>query len=186
MARRDALVEAVLRVVAEHGVEAVTHRRVAELAGLPLASTTYWFESKDDMLAAALEMAAERDIERLRVRVQEVAAAGMVSGAAVASIFDPLDADLRSSRGLLVAAYALWLEAARRPALQEIAQRWTRVYTDTAASLLERCGSPSPSRDAQVLIAALDGMVMQELASGGLRHIGPSLNRLVAALIELQ
>jgi len=61
-ARREALLEAVLAIVAEVGAEAVTHRRVAERAGLPLASTTYWFDSKEDLLTAALELAAERDV----------------------------------------------------------------------------------------------------------------------------
>jgi len=65
-ARREALLDAVLRIVAEEGVDAVTHRRVADVAGLPLASTTYWFDSKEHLLTAALERAADRDIERLR------------------------------------------------------------------------------------------------------------------------
>ena len=69
-ARREALLEAVLRIVAEVGADAVTHRRVAEVAGLPLASTTYWFDSKEHLLTAALELAAERDIAR---RLQEFA-----------------------------------------------------------------------------------------------------------------
>src|SRR5947209_20177253 len=64
-ARREALLEAVLRIVAEVGPDAVTHRRVAEMAGLPLASTTYWFDSKEHLLTAALELAAERDTARL-------------------------------------------------------------------------------------------------------------------------
>jgi hypothetical protein len=34
-ARREALLEAVLTIVAEVGPDAVTHRRVAEVAGLP-------------------------------------------------------------------------------------------------------------------------------------------------------
>src|SRR5437868_10053474 len=64
-ARREALLEAVLRIVADVGPDAVTHRRVAEEAQLPLASTTYWFDSKEHLLTAALEMAAERDTARL-------------------------------------------------------------------------------------------------------------------------
>ena len=64
-ARREALLEAVLKIVAEVGPDAVTHRRVAEVAGLPLASTTYWFDSKEQLLTAALELAAERDTARL-------------------------------------------------------------------------------------------------------------------------
>ena len=70
-ARREALLDAVLRIVAEVGIDAVTHRRVAEVAGLPLASTTYWFESKEHLLTAALERAADRDIERLRALLSD-------------------------------------------------------------------------------------------------------------------
>src|SRR5436189_6242495 len=75
-ARRDALLDAVIRIVAEVGVDAVTHRRVAEVADLPLASTTYWFESKQHLLTAALERAADRDIERLRAFVRGAAQDG--------------------------------------------------------------------------------------------------------------
>ena len=123
-ARREALLEAVLTIVAETGPDAVTHRRVAEVAGLPLASTTYWFESKDHLLTAALELAAERDTTRL---LQYAAAAGRED-------IDPIDAVIgaitecddpaRANHGSLIATFALLLEAARRPALQEIAQRW--------------------------------------------------------------
>src|SRR5271166_2972002 len=64
-ARREALLDAALRILAETGADAVTHRRVAEVAGLPLASTTYWFTSKEHLLTAALERASERDVARL-------------------------------------------------------------------------------------------------------------------------
>ena len=64
-ARREALLEATLRIVADTGADAVTHRRVAEVAQLPLASTTYYFDSKEQLLTAALELAAERDLARL-------------------------------------------------------------------------------------------------------------------------
>src|ERR1700722_4302796 len=62
--RREALLEATLRIVADTGADAVTHRRVAEVAQLPLASTTYYFASKEELLTAALELAAERDLAR--------------------------------------------------------------------------------------------------------------------------
>ena len=62
-----------LTIVADVGAEAVTHRRVAEVAQLPLASTTYWFDSKDELLTAALELAAERDVARLHELAQSCA-----------------------------------------------------------------------------------------------------------------
>ena len=182
-ARREALLEAVLRIVAEVGPDAVTHRRVAEVAGLPLASTTYWFDSKEHLLTAALELAAERDTARL-----------LEYGAAMAqSDTDPLDAVVgaigdcddgsQPNRGSLIATFALLLEAARRPALRQIAQRWTEAYMLTLSRLLERAGSANPRGDAELLIGATDGLLLEQLASGRTEDLNPRLRRLAAALV---
>ena len=182
-ARREALLEAVLRIVAEVGPDAVTHRRVAEVAGLPLASTTYWFDSKEHLLTAALELAAERDTARL-----------LEYGAAMErSDVDPLDAVVgaigecddgsQPNRGSLIATFALLLEAARRPALREIAKRWTEAYLLTLSRLLERAGSASPRDDAELLIGATDGLLLEQLASGTHENLNPRLRRLAAALV---
>jgi DNA-binding transcriptional regulator YbjK len=86
------LLDAVVRVVAEVGADAVTHRRVAEVAGLPLASTTYWFQSKEEMLTAALERAADRDIERLAAFLGETPALSPDPlGLAVGALLDPIE-----------------------------------------------------------------------------------------------
>src|SRR6202012_2778663 len=69
-ARREALLEATLQVVADTGADAVTHRRVAEVAQLPLASTTYYFDSKEQLLTAARDLAAGRDLARLHATVE--------------------------------------------------------------------------------------------------------------------
>ena len=125
-ARRDALLDAVIRIVAEVGADAVTHRRVAEVADLPLASTTYWFESKEHLLTAALERAADHDIDAAaRVHPAAPTAAADPVALAVDAILDPLDETGHASRGSLLATYALLLEAARRPALRAVTRRWT-------------------------------------------------------------
>ena len=49
--RRRALVAAAAEPLLEGGFEAVRHRSVASRADLPLASTTYYFESLDDLIA---------------------------------------------------------------------------------------------------------------------------------------
>jgi TetR/AcrR family transcriptional regulator, regulator of biofilm formation and stress response len=184
-ARREALLHAVLRIVAEVGPDAVTHRRVAEVAGLPLASTTYWFDSKEDLLAAALELAADRDVAQLRERAADLAHREEAMDAAVALILDPLDEGLRASRGSLIAAYALWLEAARRPGLRAVAQAWTDAYLDAVGQQLGRAGSRDPAGDARLLVAAADGLLMEELAGGGSSDLRPGLRRLAAALVAV-
>jgi DNA-binding transcriptional regulator YbjK len=183
-ARREALLQAVLKIVADVGADAVTHRRVAEVAGLPLASTTYWFDSKEHLLTAALELAAERDMARL----QEFLAEGLDSaadplGLAVAAILDPLDESQQASRGSLVATYALLLEAARRPALRAVARRWTAAYLDALGHLLGLAGSRRPKADAELLLGAADGLLIEQLAAGTTADLAPRLRRLAEALV---
>jgi DNA-binding transcriptional regulator YbjK len=165
----------------------VTHRRVAEVAGLPLASTTYWFDSKEHLLTAALELAAQRDTARLladAAQVSEDQGQSASVDAAVALIVDPLDGDLQASRGSLMATYALLLEAARRPALRDVARRWTDVYLVTLGRLLERAGSHRPRQDAELLLAAADGLLIEQLASGETSDLRPQLRRLALALLR--
>jgi TetR/AcrR family transcriptional regulator, regulator of biofilm formation and stress response len=182
-ARREALLEAVLKIVAEVGPDAVTHRRVAEVAQLPLASTTYWFDSKEHLLTAALELAAERDTARLL----DSAAAASTGGAdpieAVISCIVDTDEPGHAGRGSLIATFALLLEAARRPALQEIAQRWTEVYLQMLSRLLESAGSTRPRDDAELLLGAADGLLIEQLATGAHEDLRPRLHRLAAVLV---
>jgi TetR/AcrR family transcriptional regulator, regulator of biofilm formation and stress response len=183
-ARREALLDAVLQIVAEVGVDAVTHRRVAEVAGLPLASTTYWFESKEHLLTAALARAAERDIERLRAFLGEAPErAADPLGLLVGAILDPCEDAGQTSRGWLLATYALVLEAARRPALREVTSRWTDAYLDALQPLLAAAGSRDPRSDAQLLLAAADGLLVDQLASGEVSHLASRLRRLADALV---
>jgi len=182
-ARREALLEAVLKIVAEVGPDAVTHRRVAEVAELPLASTTYWFDSKDHLLTAALEMAAERDTARL-LDYATAASTGETDplDAVVTAIVD-CDDPAYAGRGSLIATFALLLEAARRPALQEIAQRWTEVYLLTLTRLLDAAGSAHPRDDAELLLGAADGLLLEQLATGADEDLSPRLRRLAAVLV---
>jgi DNA-binding transcriptional regulator YbjK len=183
-ARREALLEAVLRIVGEIGPDAVTHRRVAEVAELPLASTTYWFDSKEHLLTAALELAAERDTARLLAYTSALSDdAQDPLDVAVAAIVEPLDSGSQASRRSLTATYALLLEAARRPALREVSQRWTEVYLLTLGQLLQRAGSGRPREDAELLLGAADGLLIEQLGTGGTSDLRPPLRRLAAALV---
>ncbi len=186
-ARREALLEAVLRIVADVGADAVTHRKVAEEAGLPLASTTYWFDSKEHLLTAALEMAAEHDTARLledvAARAGDADTPDALIEAAVATIVESCDAGLAASRRSLMATYSMLLEAARRPALREIAERWTEAYLHTLGDLLERAGSRRPREDAQLLLGASDGLLLGQLATGGASDLRAPLTRLAKALV---
>lgn len=59
-ARRDAIVEAAAALVIEAGPATLTHRTIAHRADVPLAATTYYFASLDDLVGAAGSRLAER------------------------------------------------------------------------------------------------------------------------------
>jgi DNA-binding transcriptional regulator YbjK len=179
------LLDAALQVVAEAGVEAVTHRRVAEVARLPLASTTYWFESKEQMLTEALERAADRDLERLRALLGETSErTSDPVGLAVDTILGPSADSGQTSRGWLLATYTLMLEAARRPGLRKVMRRWTDAYMEALPPLLAAAGSRHPRSDAELLLAAADGLLVDQLASDDTSDLAPRLRRLADALVK--
>lgn len=73
--RKRTIIRAASELIMEHGPSAVTHRKVAERAGVPLGSTTQHFKTLEDLIAAALEelgSVLDADVDRLR---EELAAA---------------------------------------------------------------------------------------------------------------
>ena len=60
--RKRQIVEAAASIIAQGGGQHLTHRRVAEQAGIPLGSTTQYFKNIDDLRHAGLTRLAQ-DIE---------------------------------------------------------------------------------------------------------------------------
>jgi DNA-binding transcriptional regulator YbjK len=181
-ARRELILDAAITVLGQEGLSALTHRRVAAEAGLPLAATTYWFASKDELLLNAFRRAADKDIARVR----SVAAAAEGKDVADA-LADVLGAELAEGRTALVACFTMWVEAARRPELREIEAEWTDAYEDVIGQLLRAAGSRDPRLDARLLTATVDGLLLGLLARGGEAQdprdeLRPQLRRLVGAL----
>lgn len=58
--RKQTIAQSALDVIAEGGVRAATHRKIAQRAGVPLGSATYHYASLDDILVAAFELMAEQ------------------------------------------------------------------------------------------------------------------------------
>jgi DNA-binding transcriptional regulator YbjK len=66
--RRAAILDATVRLMVREGLAAVTHRAVAREAGVPLAATTYYFASKDELVVEALEILVKDEIARPQSR----------------------------------------------------------------------------------------------------------------------
>lgn len=184
--RRRRILDAALAIVGREGAGAVTHRAVAAEAGVPLAATTYYFGSRADLLAQALEHTAADDIRRLERDAAGYAADPLTPATLSERLAATAAGWLRGDRPTLLAQYEISLEAARRPELAVTCRAWTQAYVAAIAPALARLGATAADRDAWILFAALSGMVLDELAApqpGFEDHmLRPAVERLVGGL----
>ena len=182
--RRREILDATLRVIGQSGVNGVTHRAVAQEAGVALASTTYYFDSKDALVEEALEQMIVRSIEDVRRftacsgRITQEELIERIVGFADAQINDPL--------AFLTAQYELMLEAGRREHLRPLARRWTIAYMDGFNHLVESAGLPEPVATAEMITNFVEGALLNHVTMPGddflEERFRPLLTGFVAAL----
>ena len=160
--RRERILRATLGVVAEDGIPAVTHRRVAADADVPLGSLTYWFATKDDLLREALRLFVDDETERLRVVGES-----LTEGMAPEEIAERFAAVLENADGIgQVAQFELYLEAARNPALREVAQQCFAAYEDICRVALRVAGADADGPLPALFVALADGLGVRRMAAG--------------------
>jgi len=184
--RREQILEATLRVIGRSGRQAVTHRAVAEEAGVPLGSTTYYFESRDDLLRQALEHVAASEVGRYREREEELRKVQTPHELADKLIDELIHA--AEDRIAYIAEYEIWLEAGRRPELREAAEAWCDASQRSVAVAMAALGSPDPPMDASLVVAAIDGLGERVLArkedpAKAAKEFRPQLRRLIERLV---
>lgn len=168
-AGRDALCEALVRVVAREGLDAVTFRSVAAEAGVTHGLASYHFGTREEMIVEALTWAVAHALEASRL-----------GGEA-----DSLETFAADAPGLIADApdeatfqFQLLLEALRRPdLLLEVRDSYDR-YIATVRETLERLGLPADDALAGVVFAAIDGLILQQLLYGRPERTAASLARL--------
>jgi AcrR family transcriptional regulator len=164
--RRETIVAAALDVAVHKGLASTTVRDVAAAMGTSSGLIHHYFDSMDDVLAAAFERVASQD---LALSERQMAAAPTPT-AALRSFFatyTPADKDW---------AFQLWLdawaEAARRPAVRATSRRlnleWQGLLERTIRAGVAdgsfRC--PDPAGAAWRILSLLDGLALQVVAHG--------------------
>ncbi|WP_027503444.1 TetR/AcrR family transcriptional regulator [Rhodococcus sp. UNC363MFTsu5.1] len=163
--RRMALVEAAADLMLEGGFEAVRHRAVAQRAGLPLASTTYYFESLDDLIARAVELSGSREMDAMRARIDEITQADRDAAAVVELIIELLVGPIEgAAREHLIARYECFIASARHPQLQEVQRRLRIQFDDALGEVLRRSGRQVRQEGLRRLICVVDGAVVGALS----------------------
>jgi TetR/AcrR family transcriptional regulator, regulator of biofilm formation and stress response len=156
------MITVAIRIIGEEGIDALTHRRLAEQAEVPLGSTTYWFESRDEILTQALTHFAADESAALEQQFAalEVATVGQL----IDVLVDHLAIQDSADRWRVVAQYALFQEASRNPVLRDAVRAWTDQWVKHLAEQLIHAGVDDAERRARVLVPLLDGLLVNQLA----------------------
>jgi DNA-binding transcriptional regulator YbjK len=157
-----AILHATLLVIAEGGIDAVTHRRVAARAGVSLSSTTYHFSNRNELIARAFE----HYIEQVRVSINQL------DQHRPRNLGEVVDAVLSHAQwefadeALVRAEYELILYSTRNDEVRELFLAWRRDEELRIAEGLEELGVAKPLRSARMLASTVRAFELERLSRG--------------------
>ncbi|MEU9148313.1 TetR family transcriptional regulator [Streptomyces sp. NPDC048349] len=125
--RRERIAEVAEELIAERGLEGLTHRAIAERADVSLSSTTYHFADREALIRAALERASDRFAGFVSQWAEDLATA--TPERIAEALADSVLSCLGEGRTRAVVEYELHVAALRRPELRESASRPAQAST---------------------------------------------------------
>lgn len=147
--RRGRIIDACLDVIAECGVAGASHRRIAEAAGVPLGSMTYYFDGMDDLLHEAFTRFSTSVSDGFERRMAAAIDPESAQQAVVAIILD----DVFGSNRDLVLTHELYTLAARNASYRRLTAAWMA----RSRAALER---HFDARTARLLDALIEGLTI--------------------------
>lgn len=159
--RREALLSAAVELLESGGLRALSHRAVAERAGVPLGATTYYFQSRSELAAEAFGRFVDNELDWARRHVPRFSGQppdpGRLAGSIVTAIY-PHD---EVGTAKLASIYELCAQAGREPSLRPLLARWTDGLVEIAIETLRRAGYPHEEWHARLLVALIDGLLLE-------------------------
>lgn len=176
---RAQIIEGAIRALAKTGVGGATTRKIATEAGVQLATLHYHFDNKSALLLAALDAMIDEMTSALRgeVRLSD-------------DIDECVDQILKASwrfvmqtRDLQIVQYELTLYALREGA-GWLAERqyaaYVQVYYDLLSGARQDAMTSAQCRTvARMMLAGVDGLILQELATPNRSRSRRSLDALI-------
>lgn len=184
IARRERLADAAIDTLAREGLRGLTHRAVDRAAGVPEGSCSYYFRTRQALLAATVDRLAELDAAEIaalpapagRTEISEAGAAEAVARMVERWV-------TTAARTRMLARYELALEATRRSELRATLVAAGARFRAIAEELLTALGAAEPARQAPIFVACVDGLIFDHLAGAGALDLTP--DELRAALADL-
>ncbi|BES71191.1 TetR/AcrR family transcriptional regulator [Marinobacter nanhaiticus D15-8W] len=172
--RRRRILEAALDIAAREGVRGIKHRPVARAAGVPLASTTYYFRDIEELIRDAFMLFAEKanedledfyghlnaliDVALAQGKLHSDAGRSDIAGNLADYIAGYFGEQLRNYQSTILTEQVFLAEAMREPSLEGLAREYRRAWLNGVEQMLVRLGTANPRRDAALLISVVSGM----------------------------
>ena len=154
----------------EQGFAAVSHRSVAQRAGLPLAATTYYFASLEDLLAGAVSDLTRSWLDAARGVVdglpERLDGPSAVARAVLRVVAFVPGGGPEDEPGALLSLYDRYVESARHEGLRPLIAAYDDGIDDLLVDVLRRAGSAASRDAARLVLAVADGALLRALAEG--------------------
>ena len=175
--RRQLILDTTLRMIAAGGIDSVTHRRVADAAGIPLGSTTYYFDSREHLLRDTFD----HYIDMARSLHEGLRSRPVNKVEDLVNFLVELTNRELADEALLLAEYEMTLFAARDQQVAKLLHEWDAVMIGNIADALKTLGAKRPSDTARTLLHLIRGYELDRLS----RHSSDSgdLRRRIKALL---
>ncbi|MDE1173161.1 MAG: TetR/AcrR family transcriptional regulator [Parvibaculaceae bacterium] len=185
---RERLVEGALQALCDDGVVGTTTRSIALKAGVPLGTLHYHFGTKEALLLAVLDTLSARFAHTLRMGVtgardlDECIKRALLTGWAHAE----------DNRAIQIVQYELTLYALRTEGAEWMAKRQyndyvsahEHVFSAHAPNDIPATGE-AIARLAQLVMAGIDGIIIQELAWPDLARSRAAVRALIRSMQAL-
>jgi AcrR family transcriptional regulator len=153
-----------LRIIVRDGPSAITLRSVVAEAGATHGSVAYYFGSREELIRAALEDVAARNIDALSAAWSEIDEHAGDPVQVARLIAKHSTERMIRDREMGITIVELHLAAGRDAGLRPALRRWGRAYAAISRRTLAALGSADPDADAATLTNAITGMVIGQLA----------------------
>jgi AcrR family transcriptional regulator len=163
--RRQAILEAAWRLVAERGYHHVRVQDIARLCGTSTGAVHYYFPGKEDVLREALHYSVDKAFERQGSQLRQIVDARKQLLALIEMQL-PTGGQIRDEWSIWL---QFWAEAALNPALRTVHNAFYARWIDAVVRIVRRGQKQGIFRDvdpavfARHLTSATDGAAIQVL-----------------------
>ena len=186
--RRVELCDAAIQLLADHGANGLTHRKVDRQAGVPDGTTSFYFRTRLALLRGVSERVAELDLADLRSATESNGAGRASASSELAKVV--MRAGTEPWRSRTKARYELMLQASRDPELVDAFDQnldlFTRLHRDIVIRLQPHGYEPAESvieDETLVTMMFVNGLLLSFARGDHVLRSAKELDRLLSAIV---